>query len=183
MNRVVNRIIKWFLQGLAILAPMLITGMVAVWVFNLIDGILPLQYRGLGFVATLGIITFCGFLASTMLGGLFAYIENIFAELPLVKILYNAVKDLFNAFAGEKKKFDQPVTVQLVAGSKARLVGFVTQKDLGHLGLKGDVAVYCPHSYNFSGQLIVVPKAMVKPLKADSSDIMSFVVSGGVAGS
>jgi uncharacterized membrane protein len=165
------------------MVPMLVTVYVAYLIFSAIDGVIPSNVPGLGFVVTLALITFVGFLASTMLGGLFVYVEGIFARLPLLKILYNAVKDLFNAFAGEKKKFDQPVTVQLMEGSQARFVGFVTQQDLAHMGLAGDVAVYCPHSYNFSGQLIVAPRKLVTPLNADSSAVMSFVVSGGVAGS
>ena len=177
-----RHLVKWFLEGLAILAPLFITAWITVKIFQLVDGILPLDIPGLGFVVTIALIVLVGLLAHTMLGGLFRQLEDTVSRLPLVKILYNAVKDLFGAFAGEKKKFDKPVTVQLAPGSKAKLVGFVTQKDLKHLGLKGEVAVYCPHSYNFSGQLIVVPSKYVKPLKADSSEVMSFVVSGGVAG-
>jgi uncharacterized membrane protein len=44
------------------------------------------------------------------------------------------------------------------------------------------VAVYCPHSYNFSGQLHLVLASRVRPLDAASADAMAFVVSGGVSG-
>jgi uncharacterized membrane protein len=46
--------------------------------------------------------------------------------------------------------------------------------------LNDEVAVYCPHSYNFSGNLYIVPKDKVTPIKTDSTDFMRFVVSGGV---
>jgi len=44
------------------------------------------------------------------------------------------------------------------------------------------VAVYCPHSYNFSGQLHLVLATRVRALDVASADAMAFVVSGGVSG-
>jgi uncharacterized membrane protein len=44
------------------------------------------------------------------------------------------------------------------------------------------VAVYLPQSYNFAGNLFVVPTERVQPLDADSSEVMAFVVSGGISG-
>jgi uncharacterized membrane protein len=177
-----KKIVKWFAEGLLILAPIFITIWVAYRVFQVIDHLVPAKIPGVGFIITITFITLIGLLGSTLMGGLFRYLENVFSKLPLLKILYNAIRDLLAAFAGENKKFNQPVTVQLFPESSARLVGFITQDDLNHLGLKDEVSVYCPHSYNFSGQLVVVTKNMVKPINADSSTVMSFVVSGGVAG-
>jgi uncharacterized membrane protein len=48
------------------------------------------------------------------------------------------------------------------------------------IGFADKVAVYLPQSYNFAGNLIVVPKEQVTPLTVDSGDIMAFIVSGGV---
>ena len=54
-------------------------------------------------------ITFIGFLASNILGQkIFALIDRVFARLPIVKLLYSAIKELLLAFAGEKKSFDKP---------------------------------------------------------------------------
>ena len=48
------------------------------------------------------------------------------------------------------------------------------------LGLQDSVAVYFPQSYAFAGNTIVVPASRVTRLDAVSSDVMAFVVSGGV---
>jgi len=40
--------------------------------------------------------------------------------------------------------------------------------------------VYFPQSYNFAGQLVVVPAARVTRIEAPSSDVLAFIVSGGV---
>ena len=174
--------LKWFAQGVIILVPMIFTVYGAARVFKYIVSLIPASFPGGGFIPTIALITFVGFLGSNVLKGLFNQLEVVFSRLPLLKILYGAVKDLLEAFAGEKKKFDKPVTVKMGPSSRVKLMGFITQQDLAYLGMKGEVTVYCPHSYNFSGQMMIVPKSFVKPLKMDSSDVMSMVVSGGVAG-
>jgi uncharacterized membrane protein len=80
------------------------------------------------------------------------------------------------------RRFDHPVTMRVYADSEMQMVGFVTRESLGILGMNDFVAVYCPHSYNFSGQLYLVPATQVQPLNMASADVMAFVVSGGVSG-
>ncbi|MCK5171917.1 MAG: DUF502 domain-containing protein, partial [Planctomycetes bacterium] len=112
---------------------------------------------------------------------LFALLDATFKKLPLVKLLYSAIKDMIEAFAGEKKSFDKPVIVELTpAGPKA--MGFVTQQSLDFLGLHDHVSVYFPQSYNFAGSVLIFPANQVKPLEVDSADAMTFIVSGGVSG-
>ena len=60
-------------------------------------------------------------------------------------------------------------------------MGFVTQKTLDELGLSDKVAVYFPHSYNFSGELYIVPSSRIKPMDIPPAEAMKFVVSGGVS--
>jgi uncharacterized membrane protein len=40
--------------------------------------------------------------------------------------------------------------------------------------------VYLPQSYHWAGQLVVVPSSQVVFLNAAASDVLAFVVSGGV---
>ncbi|HEX3385121.1 MAG TPA: hypothetical protein VHS53_08040, partial [Mucilaginibacter sp.] len=61
-------------------------------------------------------------------------------------------------------------------------IGFLVQKDLGKIGLPGDVAVYFPWSYSFAGQVIIIPAEKVKPIDRSAADMMKFVISGGVSG-
>ena len=83
---------------------------------------------------------------------------------------------------GDTKKFDKPVSVELIPGGKVRALGFVTRESLGFLGMENQVAVYMPQSYNFAGNVLLVPSDQVQSLSVDSSAIMTFVVSGGVSG-
>ncbi|HTM45074.1 MAG TPA: DUF502 domain-containing protein, partial [Polyangiaceae bacterium] len=107
-------------------------------------------------------------------------LEAMLARLPLVRMLYNSIKDLANAFVGEKKGFDRPVCVEMPGG--ALWLGFQTREALSAPGFEHFVAVYFPQSYNFAGNLLMVPRERVKPLAVARSDFMTFIVSGGVSG-
>ncbi len=187
-----KRFIKYFLRGLLVFVPVGVTIFILFYVFNglysLFSTLLPfIDYPVLrllaGLLFTFGGIFLIGLLASNFIGKkLFGLLDRIFANVPLVKMLYSAIKDLVEAFAGEKKKFDKPVLVTLGASSYAKIVGFMTRENLDNLGLKDHVAVYLPQSYNFAGNVLIFPKEAVTPLNIESSEVMTFIVSGGVAG-
>lgn len=178
-----RRLLAYFLRGVVLTAPLVVTAYVCYRIFVGIDGWLGLPVRGAGFVVTVAVITLAGFLASTILArSLVAVLDRVVNRLPFVRLLYSSTRDLLNAFVGEQRRFDKPVLVSLYPGGAARAFGFVTQESLAHFGLEGHVAVYLPQSYNFAGSLLVFPASSVVPLRADSADVMAFIVSGGVAG-
>ena len=178
-----GRLLNYFLRGLVLVAPLAITLYVLWIVFVRIDGWLGLPIPGLGFLATVALITLVGFLGSNLITrGMVAIVDQALGRLPFVRLLYTSTKDLLNAFVGEKRRFDKPVLVRLSPDSDARMVGFITQESLDRLGLPGYAAVYFPQSYNFAGNLIVFPSAQLETLDAGSADVMAFIVSGGVTG-
>ena len=144
-------------------------------------GWLGLSIPGLGLAITLVSITLVGFVGSTFLWRtLEGWLDDLLERLPFVRLLYSSTKDLLNAFVGEKRRFDTPVLVALSEDGAVRTFGFITQASLATLGLPNDVAVYFPQSYNFAGQLVVVPSSRVTRLEAESSEVLAFIVSGGV---
>ena len=181
-----KKLINYFLKGLVIFVPMALTVFLLIWAFTSLDAVfrdfLPASFPGMGILLTVSLIIVIGLIASNFVGKrLFALIEKIFTGLPLVKLLYSAVKDMIEAFAGEKKSFDKPVIATIGSGGTAKVVGFVTQESLENLGLSDYVAVYIPQSYNFAGNVLLFPKEAVKPLSIESSRAMAFIVSGGVS--
>jgi uncharacterized membrane protein len=172
-----------FFEGLLILVPVVTTLYVAWLVLQAIDGWLNIPIPGVGFLVTLGLITLTGRYASTVfVQKMLDMMEGVLIKAPFVKLLYTSIKDLIAAFMGEKRRFDQPVLVSLSPGGYGEAVGFVTRTDLEFLGLLNHVAVYFPQSYNFAGHLLVFPKDQVRPLEVESSEVMAFIVSGGVSG-
>ena len=181
-----KKLIEYFIKGLVIFVPMALTVFLLIWAFSSLDAgfraLFNIDAHGMGLLLTVVLIVVIGFIASNFLGRrLFALIEKVFTGLPLIKLLYSAVKDMIEAFAGEKKSFDKPVIATIAPGGAAKVVGFVTQESLENLGLSDYVAVYLPQSYNFAGNVLLFPKEAVKPLSIESSQAMAFIVSGGVS--
>jgi uncharacterized membrane protein len=177
-----KRLSQYFLRGLLFLVPLVVTLYVIYWVFVKIDRILSLPVPGMGFVVTIVFITLVGFGASNFLTrNLVQLVDRIFARLPLVKMIYTAIKDLVNAFVGDKKSFNRPVQVVIDRESNLRVIGFATRDSLDSIGIQDSVAVYLPQSYNFAGNLIIVDREQIIPLSADSGEIMKLIVSGGVS--
>jgi uncharacterized membrane protein len=194
MKAIAARILRYFFQGLLILAPIGITAFTIYWAFITIDNLLPtslipedavvlkyLRYKGVGFVLVLALIIMVGYLSSSFIvGRLFDLFDHMLERTPFIKYIYTSVKDVFDAFVGEKKKFDHPVLVQLY-GLDVWEMGFITQQDVSYLGLEGHMAVYVPHAYAITGKVFMVPKERVKPLEHISAgEAMKFAVSGGV---
>lgn len=177
-----KRFTRYFFEGLIFLGPVVVTVYVVYIVFVKVDGIFRFRVPGIGVVVTILLITLFGFIASNFLTRhLVGTIDRLFRRLPLVKMIYTSLKDLVGAFVGEKRGFNKPVYVSLSPEGEVKVLGFITSERLEGLGLKDNVAVYLPQSYNFAGNLIVVPKEQVTPIEAPSGDIMTFIVSGGVS--
>lgn len=177
-----RRLLAYFVRGLIVLAPLAITAYVVWSVLKTIDGWLGLPIPGLGLAATIVLITVVGFLASNLLTrSAVKLLEDVFSKLPFVKLLYNSTRDLLNAFVGKQRRFDRPVLVAI--SESVQTMGFVTQETLTGLpGTQRRVAVYCPQSYHWAGQLLIVAADRVTPVTNPASDVLAFIVSGGVTG-
>jgi uncharacterized membrane protein len=178
-----KKITAYFFGGLLFLIPIVATIYVLYAVFLKIDQIFKFDIPGLGFLLTLVLVTIIGFLVSTFLArGAANLIDSLFSRMPVGKMIYSSVKDLMNAFVGDQKQFDRPVLAKLLPGSDVQIMGFVTRESLANVGITESVAVYVPQSFNFGGNVIIVPKEQVTPLEIKSGKAMAFIVSGGVSG-
>jgi uncharacterized membrane protein len=189
-HKLIRGFVNYFFKGLLFLAPITITIWAILELFYWIDGLLQgfideflgMHIPGLGLLILLLLITFIGFIGSTIIfKPLVIYFDKVMARAPLIKIIYTAVKDLVSAFVGQKKRFTEPVLVQLDSASNIEKLGFITNKDLSTIGISNEkVAVYLPHSYAWSGNLIIVSTKYVKPIQASSTELMKFIISAGV---
>ncbi len=176
-----KRLLGFFLRGLIITVPTVVTVWVCVSIFQTVDGWLGLRIPGVGFIVTLALITVVGVLGSSLVAAhAVSVFEDLMERLPFVRLLYSSTKDLMSAFVGEKKGFSQPVLVSLGLGADVKILGFLTQQSAAKLHALDSVVVYAPHSYAWSGQMIIVPSSRVQLLNAESAEIMAFTVSGGV---
>lgn len=182
-----KRLFRYFLNGFLITAPIALTIYIILAMLNWLDELFDLNIAGyhipgLGILVMLLLLTLIGFIGSSFLvRPLFIVTERIFNRVPIVSIIYSSIKDLFDAFVGDNQKFNRPVLVKMQAEPLLYRVGFVTQDSLVSINLDDKMAVYFPDSYNFSGKLWLVPQENVTYLELPSSEVMKFVVSGGVS--
>lgn len=176
-----KRLLVYFIRGLLITVPVVVTAWLVWQIFVTLDRILGISIPGVGALLTLALITVVGFLGSNLVTrGIVAAVEDAIEKLPLVRLVYNATKDLIGAFVGEKKRFDQPVIVSMSADGSVRALGFITQQSLSILDDADTIVVYLPFSYSIAGWTCLVPSSRIRRVDAASSDFMAFVVSGGV---
>lgn len=178
-----QRTIQYFLQGLLILGPVSITIYFIYLVFDKIDSLLrpTINIPGLGFVIIIGFILVVGYLSSFfVMGRILSVIDKILERTPGIKLFYSFVRDFFEAFAGNKKKFTNNVLAN-VDDTDIWRVGFITQEDMSIFGMENYVAVYLPMAYSVAGNVYIVPKEKIKPITSISAtQSMKFAVSGGV---
>lgn len=182
-------LIKYFMQGLLYLVPISVTLWVIIFAFNYLDSLvkpfeqqyLGFQIPGLGLVILAFIIVFIGFLGSSIIfNPLISLVERVINRAPLIKDIYSAIKDLLGAFVGSKKKFNSPVLVTMNETGLKR-IGFVTREKMDNMNIPdGYMVVYLPYSYGVMGTVIVVKEEMVEKINQSSTDVMKFIVSGGV---
>lgn len=180
-------VFNYFFRGLLFTFPLFATfyviALIINWVNDTLNTVLfswlPIEIPGLGMITAFFLIVLLGFIITQAFARpMFMFLERLFTKIPFVKIIYTAFKDFTEAFVGDKRRFNKPVIVTLFEGVDR--VGFVTEKDLTVLQVENRVAVYCPHSYNFSGNLFLVEPSKIRPLKIDPSDAMKYAVSAGV---
>lgn len=180
-------IANYFLYGLIFIFPLFATFYVIVFLVNWIDntlysiifGWVPFDLPGLGIVTAFFIIVILGFFVTrAFTNPIFNYFERLVEKTPFVKIIYTSFKDLTESLLGDKKRFNRPASVQLVEGVER--IGFITEDDLSNFGIENRMAVYFPHSYNFSGNLFLIDPNKITPLNIDPSDALKFAISAGV---
>jgi uncharacterized membrane protein len=178
-----QKIIQYFLQGLLILGPVSITIYFIYEIFDKIDNILRpvINIPGIGFVIIIAFIILTGYLSSFfVMGRILSIMDKYLERTPGVKLFYSFVRDFFEAFAGNKKKFTKSVMAN-VDDTDIWRVGFITQEDMSSFGMEDYVAVYLPMAYSVAGNVYIVPKERVKPItNISATQSMKFAVSGGV---
>ena len=200
IKQVFKKAFKYFLQGLIILAPIAITIYAVTALFNFIDSILPdliekifphllgtdasgrpTKIPGLGFIVVTLVVILVGWISSSFIvSRLVELFDNILERTPGIKLLYTTVKDFFEAFAGNKRRFNKAALVSIESPDVWQ-IGFITQEDLNEFGLQEHVAVYIPQSYAFTGRLYFVKQNRVRLLPdINAVDAMKFAISGGV---
>ena len=194
-----NKIRSWFLTGILVMTPLLLTVYVA-WAFitfvdNLVVPLVPFNYRpsnflpfsipGLGLIIVFIFTTLVGLLATGLFGRTLIRIwENLLNRMPVVRSVYSAIKQILETvMATQSDAFRQAVLVQYPR-KDIWAIGFVTGSTKGEVGKRVDkkmVNVFMPTTPNpTSGFLLFFPEEDLIFLNMSVEDALKLVVSGGM---
>jgi len=188
-----RKIGRIFLTGLLTVLPLVVTVYFTVWLLNVMERFFGKQvmfllpdewYRtGMGLVLAIVVVFAVGVLMNGIVfRRLFGWTEWLLLEIPLVRSVYTALRDLLGLFAQHKEPALQVVAVALPGN--IRLLGFVTRADFSDappgIAQPGEVAVYLPMSYQLGGYTVLVPKSAITPVDMSREDAMKFILTAGL---
>ncbi len=183
---------RYFLTGLLVLAPTVVTGWLVYKIFITIDNIIePFQRKfplidvpGIGFVVVLLLILITGFLASNLIGRrVIAVGERMLRRLPIIRRIYSASKELSEVFLADKKTAFQRVVLIRYPHHDSFAIAFVTNEKVGPVSEKVGqelINVFIPTTPNpTSGFMLMIPIRETFPLPINVEEAMKIVISGG----
>lgn len=189
---------RYFITGLLIWVPLVITG----WVLSLIVSTLDQSLRllpetvhpqhlfgfampGVGAILTLLIIFLTGLLAANFIGQkLVVWWEKLLARIPVVNSVYNSVKQVSDTlFSPNGNAFRKALLVQYPRQG-CWTVAFLTGQPGGDIvnHLQGEhVSVYVPTTPNpTSGFFLMMPASEVVELDMTVDEALKYIISMGV---
>lgn len=189
---------KYFVTGLLIWIPLVITLMVLAWIVNTLDQILliaPAAVRpdallgfhlpGVGVLVTLLLILITGLAAANFVGQrLVGFWESLLSRIPVVKSIYYSVKQVSDTlFSSSGQAFRKALLVQYPREG-AWTIAFLTGQPGGDAAnhLHGDyVSVYVPTTPNpTSGFFLMMPREDVIELDMSVDEALKYIISMGV---
>lgn len=195
VKKIFQRLLYYLIKGTLVIVPVAGAIFLIVWIVASLDNALnitqhflqdenghPLYIPGIGILTVILLLIIVGLIFTSLVTEpIKQWLNRTVNRIPLFNTLYSSIKDFTEAFVGDAKKFNEPVLVE-VNETGLKKIGFLTQRDLGKLGLPEEVIVYFPYSYSFAGQVVVVKSSRVTKLNMSATDAMKLVVSGGVSG-
>ncbi len=188
---------RYFLAGLLVFLPVVITLWFLGWVIGLMDGLLdvlparlhpnsylPFAIPGLGAVFTIALILFLGVLTRGVATRRFlAAWDKIFVQIPIFRGVYTAVQKLVQTFLGQSQTNRQVVMIEYPRKG-IYTVGFAMGRAWHELEKKNEaplVNVFVPTTPNpTSGFYLLVPTNEVAPLNMSMEEALKLITSGGL---
>lgn len=196
---ILARLRRYFLTGIVVTAPSVITLYVAWWFLKFIDtnvaGLIPAAYNpnsylpvnvpGVGLIIAVAFFIGVGWFARNVLGRMIIrWSEWLVARMPVINTIYNAVKQVFETTMGAQSRAFRDVVLFEYPRAGSWTIGFVTGVTKGEIQtVTGEevVNVYIPTTPNpTSGFLLFLPKKDLVYLEMTAEDAIKLIVSGGI---
>ena len=194
-----GRLRTYFLTGIVVAVPVIITFYLVFWfvewVDNWYDALVPEPYRlenhlpvnipGLGIIFAVIFFTILGALTANFIGrSVIKAAESLVAHMPIVRAIYSALKQIFEAvFSSEKVSFKKVGIIQYPRPGIYALVFLAdqTQGEIPHKLQQDMSTVFVPTTPNpTSGFLLFVPTKDIIMLDMGVEDAAKMIVSLGL---
>lgn len=185
-----------FFKGLIVVLPITLTFYLLFWASINIESLFgsglrilmgqDLYIPGLGILLTLAFVFLVGLLVDNYVTGrFFAWLTQSLERIPLIKVIYNPLKDLMALIPGRSNEKDKPQRVVLVPleGLGVEVMGLVTREDLDEIDETSKVTVYVPFSYMLGGMTLIVPKGKVKKVNMPVDQALKLSVTAWIKAS
>lgn len=143
---------------------------------------IKLEIPGFGLILTLLIIFSLGIFVTNVLGRrLFSWTERLISSIPLVKTIYNTLKQITNAFSGatQTENYQRVIYIQYPR-KELWTISFVTGESVDGSG-KEYYHVFVPTTPNpTSGVFIIIPKKDAIEADLTVEEGLKAVISGGL---
>ena len=184
---------KYFISGVLVVVPIILTYIVLKFLFETVDGILQpfihhlLGYYipGLGIFSTLLIIILAGVLTRNVLGAwIYRRGDSVLTRLPIIRPIYSSAKQLLEAIAAPSMSSFKEVTLIEYPRKGLHALGFISHRV--EMSLNDEVSkyavVFIPSTPTpISGIVVIVPEKEAVTLNMTVEEGIKFLVSGGVA--
>src|SRR5258706_11584538 len=183
------RLKRHLTAGVLLLVPLVVTAAVLRFLFLLLDGwsrpaarsLFGVDVPGLGIPMTVLAVYLVGLLSANLVGKkLLEVFDRLLENLPLVKTVYTASKQLVEAVSPEGRRAFRRVVLVEFPKKGTFALGFVTGEGVGPLKEKA-LSVYVPTAMNpTSGFLVFPSKDEVLDAGLTVEEAVKLVVSCGV---
>ncbi|UCC44316.1 MAG: DUF502 domain-containing protein [Candidatus Zixiibacteriota bacterium] len=192
-NSIVDIIKRYFIGGVLVVVPAILTFLVLQFLFEAVDGILATYlhdilgyYRtGLGVLTIVLLIMLCGVLTRNFLGRrIYEAGDRLLVRVPLIRPIYSAAKQLLQAMTTAQDGSFKEVGLVEYPRRGAYQLCFVSRRLT--LNIDGEqrrfASVFVPSTPTpVSGMVVLVPAHEIMLLDMTVEDGIKFLVSGGVA--
>lgn len=187
------RLRKYFITGILVLLPLVITLYVLSFVIIFLDGLLAgvvakflgFPLPGLGLLLTVLIVLLVGMIATNVLGKkIIDFFDHVFIRIPMVKTLYGAIKQIIDAFSVQPRDAFRRVAMVEYPRKGIYAMGFITGEGVGEIQEKTFSkvsSIFIPTTPNpTSGMLLFVPQSEIIFLDMSVEEGLKLIISGGV---
>lgn len=185
-----------FFKGLIVVLPITMTFYLLYWASLQIESVFAstltyllgkeLYIPGLGIIVTLILIFLVGILVSNFITArFFTWMTGLLEKVPLIKVIYNPLKDLMALLPGKNSAKDRNQRVVMVplGALGVKTLGLVTRENLDELPENDMIAVYIPLSYMLGGLTVLIERHKVEKVDMSVEQALKLSVTAWIRAS